>query len=313
MRFPSSVLPAMLLAAVAAAAGRPEADVLPPPPALTGQALQERYAAGDRPGRQFLAISHKGDGQAIEVVGDLATARTVIVYVPGSGQSLGSFDSSYEGPGRAARALHDAAAAIEPGTAVIGWLGYDPPDLINPEIVTIWPAERGAERLRAFLTALDRALEDRAAQGAQAQGDRAQGDRTQEDRTLGEREQGERGVPEQVRISLVCHSYGSVVCGRAVAGLRVADLVVTGSPGLGAATAGDLRTGARVWAGLGSRDDVWRPGVELGPFGFGADPVSPGFGARVFDAGDATHGTYLRPGSPALKRIARIAVTGSAG
>ncbi|NJP94961.1 hypothetical protein HCN51_36945 [Nonomuraea sp. FMUSA5-5] len=303
MRFPRSVLPAMLLAALAAAAGRPEADVLPPPPALTGQALQERYAAGDRPGRQFLAISHKGDGQAIEVVGDLATARTVVVYVPGSGQSLGSFDSSYEGPGRAARALHDEAAAIEPGTAVIGWLGYDPPDLINPEIVTTWPAER----LRAFLTALDRAAGERPALATQAQGDRVQGDRAQ-----GDRVRGERGLPEPVRISLVCHSYGSVVCGRAVAGLRVADLVVTGSPGLGAATAGDLRTSAGVWAGLGSRDDVWRPGVELGPFGFGADPVSPAFGARVFDAGDATHGTYLRPGSPALKRIARIAVTGSA-
>ncbi|AQZ63711.1 hypothetical protein BKM31_21610 [[Actinomadura] parvosata subsp. kistnae] len=308
----------MLLAALAAAAGRPEADVLPPPPALTGQALQERYAAGDRPGRQFLAISHKGDGQAIEVVGDLATARTVVVYVPGSGQSLGSFDSSYEGPGRAARALHDEAAAIEPGTAVIGWLGYDPPDLINPEVVTTWPAERGAERLRAFLTALDRALDERAAvvatpaQGDRAQGDRVQGERVQGDRVQGDRAQGERGLPEQARISLVCHSYGSVVCGRAVAGLRVADLVVTGSPGLGAATAGDLRTSARVWAGLGSRDDVWRPGVELGPFGFGTDPVSPAFGARVFDAGDATHGTYLRPGSPALKRIARIAVTGSA-
>ncbi|MBB6550031.1 alpha/beta hydrolase [Nonomuraea rubra] len=273
MRLPRSVPAAVLLAALAAAAGRPQVDALPPLPPLTERALAERYAASGWPGRQFLAISRKGDGQAIEVVGDLASARTIVVYVPGSGQSLRSFDGSYEGPGLAARALHGEAAAIEPRTAVIGWLGYDPPDLINPEILTTWPAERGAGRLRAFV----------------------------------------RALPGRARIGLVCHSYGSVVCGRAVAGLRVSDLVVTGSPGLGAGTAGELGTRARVWAGLGSRDDVWRPGVSLGPFGFGADPVSPGFGARVFDAGDARHGTYLRPGSATLKRIARIAVTGSAG
>ncbi|SDK36366.1 alpha/beta hydrolase [Nonomuraea jiangxiensis] len=273
MRLPRSLLPAVLLAGIAAAAGRPVSAELPPPPAFTADALRARYEADGRPGRHFLALSRKGDGQAIEVVGDLATARTIIVYVPGSGQSLGSFDGSFEGAGRAARALHSEATAIDPGTAVIGWLGYDPPDLINPEVITVWPAERGAARLRTLV----------------------------------------RALPARARISLVCHSYGSVVCGRAVPGLRVNDLVVTGSPGLGVRTVGELRTPARVWAGIGRRDDVLRPGVMFGPFGFGTDPVSPGFGARVFDGGDATHGSYLRPGSPTLKRIARIAVTGTAG
>ncbi|TDC86630.1 hypothetical protein E1292_47700 [Nonomuraea deserti] len=269
MRLPRSLLPAVVLAVIAATAGRPVTGELPPPPAFTASELRDRYEASGWPGRQFLALSGKGDGQAIEVVGDLATARTIIVYVPGSGQSLRSFDGSFEGPRRAAHALYGEATAIDPQAAVIGWLGYDPPDLINPEILTIWPAERGARRLRT--------------------------------------------LPLQARISLVCHSYGSIVCARAVPGLRVDDLIVTGSPGLGVRTADELRTTARVWAGLGRRDDVLRAGVMIGPFGLGTDPVSPGFGARVFDGGNATHDTYLRPRSPTLKRIARIALTGSAG
>ncbi|SEH00967.1 Alpha/beta hydrolase [Nonomuraea solani] len=273
MRFPKTLLPAVLLAAIAAAAGRPVTAELPPPPAFTADELHHRYETGGWPGRQFLALSRTGDGQAIEVVGDLATARTIIVYVPGSGQSLSSFDSSFEGPGRAARALHREATTIAPGVAVIGWLGYDPPDLINPEILTIWPAERGASRLRTFV----------------------------------------RALPARARVSLVCHSYGSVVCGQAAPGLPVDDLVVTGSPGMGVRTAGQLRTPARVWAGLGRRDDVFRAGVRIGPLGFGTDPASPGFGARVFDGGTATHGGYLKPGSPTLKRITRIAVTGTTG
>ncbi|MEU4830943.1 alpha/beta hydrolase [Streptosporangium sp. NPDC023615] len=265
-----ALLPAVALAVGTAAAGRPVMDELPLP-AFSAPALQDRYERHAWPGRQFLALSRKGDGQAIEVVGDLAGAARVIVYVPGSGQSLASFDHSPESPGRAAHALYDEAARSGPGTAVIGWLGYDTPDLVNPQIVTIWPADRGAERLRSFLSAL----------------------------------------PPDVRISLVCHSYGSVVCGRAVAGLPVHDLVVTGSPGLGVRKVSDLRTRARVWAALGSNDDVFRPGVLIGPFGFGTDPVSAGFGARVIDGGDARHHMYLAPGSSTLARIAHIAVTGT--
>ncbi|MEV0619353.1 alpha/beta hydrolase [Nonomuraea sp. NPDC050404] len=266
------LLPAVVLAVGTAAAGRPAAAELPPPPALTARALQERYALHAGSGRQFLAWDRTGDGQAIEVIGDLANARRVIVYVPGSGQSLASFDGSPESPGRAARALYDEAATMGPGTAVIGWLGYDTPDLINPEVATVWAADRGARRLRSFVSAL----------------------------------------PPASRISLVCHSYGSVVCARAVSGLPVHDLVVTGSPGLGVRKVSELRTSARVWAALGSNDDVLRAGLLIGPFGFGTDPVSTGFGARVVDGGDARHHTYLRPGSQTLKRIAHIAVTGVA-
>ncbi|WP_187282314.1 hypothetical protein [Streptomyces sp. wa22] len=42
------------------------------------------------------------------------------------------------------------------------------------------------------------------------------------------------------------------------------------------------------------------------------DPVSPEFGAKVFDAGDAGHSDYLGPGSVSLRSIAGI-VAGTAG
>lgn len=113
-----------------------------------------------------------------------------------------------------------------------------------------------------------------------------------------------RGLPGHVR--LVCHSYGAVVC--SLARPRVEDLVFLGSPGVRADSAAEFG-GTRVWAARGGRDWVrWVPGVRLGDLGHGADPVGPGFGARVFDAGDAGHDGYFRAGSAPLRAVARIAV-----
>lgn len=86
--------------------------------------------------------------------------------------------------------------------------------------------------------------------------------------------------------TLLCHSYGSVVCGEALRGLPVNDVAAFGSPGMRAATVGALGTRANVWAARGSGDWIQLvPHVHVLGLGFGADPVSPGFGARVFAAG----------------------------
>ncbi|WP_157246026.1 alpha/beta fold hydrolase [Nonomuraea typhae] len=260
----------VLALTVAGAARQPGPPPLDLPP-ITAAALAERYAVNG-PGRQFLAIDRSGDGRAIEVVGDLAAAATVIVFVPGTGYGLREFDDGSAAPGGAARALYERARALAPGTsvAVIGWLGYDAPEMTNPSVATTVPADEGAEALRTLVGAL-------------------------------------RG---KERIALVCHSYGSVVCGRAAPGLPVADIVALGSPGMGVPALAELRTPARVWATLAARDDVFRPGLLLGPIGFGADPNLPGFGARRFDGGSGGHTGYLRPG-PVLDRITTIALTGA--
>jgi hypothetical protein len=82
-----------------------------------------------------------------------------------------------------------------------------------------------------------------------------------------------------------------------------------GSPGMRASTAGALGTRANVWAARGSRDWMqFVPHVRVLGLGFGTDPVSPGFGARVFAAGPAGHSDYLRPGSLSLRNLALIAL-----
>ncbi|WP_431898318.1 alpha/beta hydrolase [Nonomuraea sp. bgisy101] len=246
-------------------------------PAMTSAGLGERYAANGAVagrGRQLLAYDEAGDGRAIEVVGDLAAATKVIVFVPGTGFGLHDFDGTSASPAGAARTLYARAAALEPGAkvAVIGWLGYDAPEMTDWDVLTTLPAAKGARALRELVAALD----------------------------------------GKERISLVCHSYGTVVCGKAAPGLPVDDIVALGSPGMGVATGAELRTPARVWAALSRKDDVFRAGVRIGPVGFGADPVGDGFGARVFDGGDGGHNDYLRPGSATLDTVTSIALSGTA-
>ncbi|MEU6122097.1 alpha/beta hydrolase [Streptomyces sp. NPDC047123] len=242
--------------------------------------LAEGYGAAERaaalramaaPGRQFLAFDARGTGRTAEVLGDLAHADRVAVLVPGSDTSLDTYGRLRAG----ARALH---ARTGPRTAVVAWLGYETPGTVSPAVLTTGRADAAAPALRSFVDDL-------------------------------------RGINAHARVSLLCHSYGSVVCAAGASGPRgldVADIALYGSPGTGADRAADLRTPARIWAGRGAGDwiaDV--PHTSVGLFGatvgFGTDPVSDGFGARVFAAGDGGHSDYLKPGSPSLRNLARIA------
>ncbi|MGX8904021.1 alpha/beta hydrolase [Streptomyces netropsis] len=163
--------------------------------------------------------------------------------------------------------------------AVIAWLGYRTPSTASPEAMTPGRAEVAAPRLRRFLEEL-------------------------------------RALKPVARTSLLCHSYGSVVCARGASGLRVDAVVLYGSPGTGTDTVNGLRSRATVWAGRGADDWIAAvPHARLRlPFvtvGFGTDPVAKEFGARVFDAGTGGHSDYLKPGSVPLRNIARI-VSGQA-
>ncbi|MDH6141549.1 MULTISPECIES: alpha/beta hydrolase [Kitasatospora] len=219
------------------------------------------------PARQFLFFDGRDGGRSGEVFGDLATAQRIAVLVPGADTDFDSY----------ARLRADAAALqrqLGDGSAVIAWLGYKTPSTKEPAILTADRADRAAPELDRFVAQL-------------------------------------RAARPGSRLSVLCHSYGSVVCGRAASGLDVSDLVLFGSPGTGYDDVAALHTKATVWAGRGATDwiaDVPHLKLEL-PFttvGFGTDPVSPGFGARVFAAGSGGHSDYFKPGSPALTGIARI-------
>lgn len=230
------------------------------------------------PGRNFLFFDPRGSGRAVEVVGDLARARRVAVLVPGADTTLSTFDQRgdrpYATPGGGARAILDQARLLarDPTLAVIAWLGYSPPTTSSAGVITDVRADAGAEQLRRFVDDL-------------------------------------HGMRPNVHTTLLCHSYGSVVCGEAVRSLPVDAVAAFGSPGMSAPTAGALGTTARIWAARGTHD--WMrlvPHVRMFGLGFGTDPTSPRFGARVFAAGPVDHSDYLRPGSLSLRNLTLIAL-----
>ncbi|MGK3937308.1 alpha/beta hydrolase [Streptomyces caeruleatus] len=299
------MLAALVTAAVVvplAAAARPEIPAPPPAvlPEPTAAGLDEIYAANranaaeaaraaaahgdahraaaDRelaaPTRRLLTFDGRGPGEAAEVLGDLARADHVAVLVPGSDTSLDTYDRFRA----TAAALRDRLTATAPHgtrTAVVAWLGYRTPDTVSTAVLTTGRAEEAAPRLRTFIRRL-------------------------------------RGVTGgATTVTLVCHSYGTVVCGRAAAHLDIDDLALVGSPGTGSDTAAALHTPARVWAARGRHDWVAEvPHVRTDLFGvsvgFGTDPISPAFGARVFAAGEGGHSDYFSPGSVCLTNLARI-------
>lgn len=315
-RLGRTLLAALVTAAVVvpvSAAARPRipapapAALAPPTPATLDKAYTvnranaaeaSRMAAahGDRtraaadhamaaPSRHFLTFDGRGQGLAVEVLGDLAHADRVAVLVPGSDTTLETYGRFRAG----AAALQDHLNSLDhrhgahgahgftsrPHTAVIAWLGYETPGTVSTTVLTTGRAEDAAPPLKRFIREL-------------------------------------RGVVgEKAHVSLLCHSYGTVVCGRAARGLDVDDIALVGSPGTGADSVSALRTSARIWAARGADDWIVNvPHVHADLFGttvgFGADPVSPAFGAHVFAAGTGGHSDYFKPGSVSLDNLARI-------
>ncbi|MFJ9821563.1 alpha/beta hydrolase [Streptomyces sp. NPDC101151] len=233
-------------------------------------------AAADRTlaAANLLGFDGRGAGRATEVLGDLLHADRIAVLVPGSDTSLDTYTRFH----RTAAALYkDLGHRTRNGTrtAVVAWLGYPTPGTVSTTVTTATRADRAAPRLRSLVREL---------------------------RTL---------APTRARISVLCHSYGSVVCGRAAPGLDVDGMVLLGSPGTGADTVAGLHTRARVWAARGSRDWVAhvphiRADLLITTVGFGTDPVSRAFGASVFEAAGADHSGYFTPGSVSLANLSRI-------
>nr|WP_073494594.1 alpha/beta hydrolase [Actinacidiphila paucisporea] len=237
-----------------------------------------RYASLLSRHRQILAFDPSGAGLAAEVLGNLTTATRVAVVVPGVDTNILTFEragKAYSAPAGMARALYRRERAAEPGarTAVIAWADYVTPSGVGLDASTANLAEHGAVRLLALLSAL----------------------------------------PRRQRVSLFCHSYGSVLCGVAAPGLapgQVADITVFGSPGMHVRRASQLHTTANVWAARDSGDwieDV--PHLEFAGLGHGTDPVSAKFGARVVSArGAAGHPGYFAPGTASLTNFTSIAL-----
>lgn len=246
---------------------------------LDGVPYELRYRANAKfiektPGK-LLAYDPRGDGRAVEVFGDLNRARHIAVLVPGTGWNVKKLlaGDGPKSPAVQAQRLRAEMSRLDPSaeTAVVVWLGYDAPEGIDMQTVESGRAAAGARPLQRFVEQL----------------------------------------PAKAHVSLLCHSYGSVVCGRAVAaGTKVGDLVAIASPGMDVSSAGKLRGAARVWAARDTDDPIaFTPFVRVAGLGHGDDPVAGDYGARVIATGTAHgHGGYYIPGTESLTNLARIAL-----
>ncbi|WP_329120961.1 alpha/beta hydrolase [Streptomyces sp. NBC_01353] len=236
-----------------------------------------RFTSLMRQDRQILAFDPTGGGRTAEVLGDLEHAQRVSVIVPGVDTNLLTFQKTsrkYTAPAGMAQSLYAAQRRAAPGsrTAVVAWADYTAPVGVGIDAAMGRLASAGAVRLVDMTDAL----------------------------------------PGASRVSLFCHSYGSVLCGVAAARLpsRVTDVAVAGSPGMRVESAAELSTRARVWAMRDADDwiqDV--PHLAVGGVGHGADPVEPEFGARLLSAAGAIgHTGYFEPGTESLHNFAAIGV-----
>lgn len=80
------------------------------------------------PRRRLLMWDPVGDGRAVEVLGDLASAGHIAVVVPGITNTIANFDDRHLAR---SQNIWGAAKALDPETAVIAWLGYDTPGFVD--------------------------------------------------------------------------------------------------------------------------------------------------------------------------------------
>jgi hypothetical protein len=228
-------------------------------------------------GRQFLEYDTAGDGRAVEAVGDLAHATHIAIVVPGVDTTLANFDHGLGNVERRAPAFQ-ARQLYAQMTARTR----------EPVAVIAWLGYDPPEGI-----GLAAVREDRAKAGAAALVSFVD------------------GLPK-VDVTVIGHSYGSVVAGLAAPrlGVNVQDIIAIGSPGMGVDKRADLHTTARVWAGTAKGDWTrWIPGVRIFGLGHGTRPAEPEFGALPLPVGGvANHDSYFVTGTGSLDAMAGIAV-----
>lgn len=218
--------------------------------------------------RSFIMYDGSGDGRLVEVVGDLASADGIGLFVPGIGSDLDTFEQT------AVHARNLVAHASNHGEsiAVVAWLGYDAPLGVgaNVDFATYDSAIEGHPLLVDFVDGL----------GA---------------------------LHPDVPTTVIAHSYGSVVAGWAATQghLSADNIVIVGSPNQPAESIGDfeIRDDAAVWVGEAPHDIVtaigditdgwWWGDVSIG---HGFDPGDCDWGGNVFEVQDVgiidAHATY---------------------
>lgn len=217
----------------------------------------DRYERWLAEDRQIILFDPSGDGRVAEVFGDVDSAAYVAVVVPGMSNDLSNFDTEDGGFRANAARLYAAARVLGgPEVATIAWLGYDSPD--GFDAAASGAARAGAPALARFLEGID------------------------------------PGIRRQ--LTVVAHSYGSLVAGVAASEQLAADnLVFVGSPGTSLDSAADagLRPHGRVWAALADGDPIG-VGPSARELWHGTNPIADEFGAmRIGTEGSSGHSEYF--------------------
>jgi hypothetical protein len=287
------LLPVLLTAALVPVPRPVSAPIAPAPHHLPAFAVAYRESAVEMlatggpyatwTGRHFLFFDPAATGGAAEVFGNLSRATKIAILVPGVGTRLADFERGLGGvprraPGVQGSTLYEQLSKRSPDTAVISWLGYDPPAGIDLAAATEGRAKTGAAALTTFVQDVQRQRPD-------------------------------------ATVTLIGHSYGSMVVGFAARHLPdVHDVITLGSPGMGTSHAAAFG-GATVWSALAPQDWIRRiPQVRILGLGLGKRPTSPGFGAHLLPTGGvAGHDYYLVPGSATLRAVTDVVLSGGPG
>ena len=237
------------------------------------------------PERHLMLLDTTMPGRAAIAIGDVDTADHVAVLVPGMSSHVTNYmDNSVRNACDVQRlgALTLAAEREGRSVATIAWIGYDAP---GADVVLTRSATAAVPYLSATLA------------GIEATRDAVSG--------------------PPVHLTLAAHSYGSLVAGLTMrTSTPVDDLVLVGSPGVGAHCVDELHLPAgHVYVGEAQGDFV----ADLDYFG--TDPASRAFGAISFQTdgsidSDGTmtstpsigHSEYYLPGSESLQNIVSVVV-----
>ncbi|MFI6583382.1 alpha/beta hydrolase [Embleya sp. NPDC050493] len=238
-------------------------------------ALKERLAAIEgleatlRSGDDLylMGFSAKDDGRAIVAIGNPDKAAHTAVYVPGTGAGLARIGADVS----RMRSLWLATQQInDPGeVSTITWVGYDAPDTLTHAMSTSY-ADDAAPAFVKFLRGIGVS----------------------------------QGIDSNNHVTVIGHSYGSVVLGQAAhqsGGLVAKDIIVAGSPGMHVTRATDLNCHPRhVWVAAAENDIVTgmgsgahAPAVDDGRRPRRVTPDDSEFGANRFTTDGANgHSEY---------------------
>lgn len=259
------------------------------------QRLQMLYAIADalgpataNPTRTLLQLDTHDSGKVAIVLGDLDTADYVSYLMPGMFITVGG--NVVEWTETAARLydeqvswlslLAEAGASAEVETvAVVAWIGYQTPHLLNVGSLDLAYAGRDA---------IARAID-----GLQTV----------------------RGT-DQPFISLLAHSYGSTAAMLALQESTTVDaLAMIGSPGAPAQSVDDLNVRGDVFVGEAAWDPIPNSsffGSDPGSTEFGARVMSVAGTVDVITnrvlAGATGHNEYFSPGTESMRNLALIGI-----